>query len=71
MTAGRRCGASDPARRLVVNLIRPSDRDDYWLLGALRKLTPTPARKLKLAWNVVRGSRDTLVFFVAMHGERY
>src|SRR5512140_2796017 len=66
-----RCGTSGPARRLVVIPIRPSGRDDYWFLGDLRQLTPTSARELKLALNVVRGSRDTLVFFVAMHGERY
>jgi hypothetical protein len=26
---------------------------------------------LKLAWNVARGARETLVFLVALRGERY
>jgi hypothetical protein len=45
----------------------------YWrgARGALLRLKLWRLNPLKLAWNVVRGARETLVFFVAMRGERY
>ncbi len=45
----------------------------YWR-GARRAIVELKLWRLnplKLAWNVARGARETLAFFVAMHGERY
>lgn len=45
----------------------------YWrgARGALLRLKLWRLNPLKLAWNLVRGARETLVFLVAMRGERY